>query len=209
MNIMSARTTTAALLALLLAGCSPIPGQAVEAQDMTAAGNDCTEVEAPMTMIPAEANDEPRLRIPQPDGWETTTMAEANTGRFEMENKHLAGGDFAWVLVMLESQPGKDDPEMVLDAFREGMLSEAGATNVDVTDGTVCGHRAQTMRYEITPREQLSVTTPAASLVVVAHGTDRTYAAIVSILTTNSDVPEYKDAAETIFTGFQVLPSVT
>jgi hypothetical protein len=35
-----------------------------------------------------------------------------------MENMHLTADDFASVLVMLESQPGHDDPETVLTGFQ-------------------------------------------------------------------------------------------
>jgi hypothetical protein len=210
MIITRARIVSAAVavLALLASGCSAVTGNAVGRHDMTAAGNDCTEVEAPMTPISAEANEEPRLRIPQPAGWEVVTAVDAETARFQMENPQLTDDDFAWVMVGLESQPGHDDPAMVIDAIREGMLSEAEATDVTVTDGTVCGQPAQTLSYTMTPDELLSIPAPGTSLVVVTHGTNRTYAAIVTILTTNPDAAAYQDAAETILTGFQVLPSV-
>jgi hypothetical protein len=211
MTITRAKTmsASAAVLALLAGGCgSDVTGVAVGRRDMTAAGNGCTEVSAPMTPISTKANDEPRLRIPQPSGWEPTTTVDSDISRFEMENENLTPDDFAWLLVGLESEPGRDDPAMVLDAIREGMLTEAGARDVKVTDGTVCGHPAQTLRYTIAPDELLPVTAPATSLVVVAHGTNKTYAAIVTIMTTNDDTPAYQHAAETILTGFQVLPSV-
>jgi len=211
MTITRAKTMSAAavVLALLAGGCgSEVNGVAVGRRDMTAAGNGCTEVSAPITPISTKTNDEPRLRIPQPSGWEPTTTVDSDISRFEMENENLTADDFAWVLVALESQPGQDDPTTVFEAFREGMLAGAGAGDVKVTDGTVCGHPAQTLRYTMAPDDRLPVTAPATSLVVVAHGTNETYAAIVTILTTNTDIPAYRHAAETILTGFQVLPSV-
>jgi hypothetical protein len=206
-----AKTVSAAslVLALLAGGCgSEVTGVAVGQRDMTAAGNGCTEVSAPITPISTMANDEPRLLIPQPEGWESTPTLDSEIARYEMENKTLTGDGFAWVLVGLKSEPGQHDPTVVLDAIREGMLTEADARDVEVTDGTVCGHPAQTLRYTIAPDDRLPVAAPGTSLVVVAHGSSKTYVAIVSILTTSADTPAYQLAADTIVTGFQVLPSV-
>jgi hypothetical protein len=211
MIIKRTRTISAAVavLALIAAGCgSKVTGVAVGRHDMTAAGNGCAEVSAPVTPISTMANDEPRLLIPQPEGWQSTPTLDSEIARFEMENKTLTDDGFAWVLVGLKSEPGQHDPSVVLDAIREGMLTEAGAIDVEVTDGTVCGHPAQTLRYTVAPDDRLPVAAPGTSLVVVAHGSSKTYVAIVSILTTSADTPAYQLAADTILTGFQVLPSV-
>jgi hypothetical protein len=211
MIIKRTRTISAAVavLALIAAGCgSKVTGVAVGRHDMTAAGNGCAEVSAPVTPISTMANDEPRLLIPQPEGWQSTPTLDSEIARFEMENKTLTDDGFAWVLVGLKSEPGQHDPSVVLDAIREGMLTEAGAIDVEVTDGTVCGHPAQTLRYTVAPDDRLPVAAPGTSLVVVAHGSSKTYVAIVSILTTSGDTPAYQLAADTILTGFQVLPSV-
>jgi hypothetical protein len=205
-----ARTASAAavLAALLGGGCgSEVAGVAVGRDDMSAAGNGCTEVSAPMTPISTMANDEPRLRIPQPSGWKSTTTLDSEASRFEMEHEHLTADDFAWVLVAMESELGRHDPASVLDSIRQALVTEAGARDVKVTDGTVCGHPAQTLRYTMAPDDLLPATAPGTALVVVANGTSKTHAVIVSILTTNPDVPAYQRAAETILTGFQVLPS--
>ena len=210
MIITRARTIigAAVLLALLADGCGrEVTGVAVGRQDMTGAGNGCTAVSAPMTPIPTQANDEPRMLIPQPSGWEPTTMLDSEMKRFEMVNESLTANDFAWVLVALDSEPGRSEPKTVFDAARRGIVTEAGGTDMKVTDGTVCGYPAQTLHYTMAAT-RLPIATPATTLTVVVQTPGKTYAAVVNITTTDADNPDYRRAAETMLTGLQVLPSV-
>ena len=89
--------------ALLATSCTRLVTDArvVAAPDMGKAGataQDCTSVDAPMTKIPDHTDEEPLLRIPQPQGWERLTMMDSQLIRFGQqdfwpgnEDRHHAG----------------------------------------------------------------------------------------------------------------------
>jgi hypothetical protein len=196
----------AVLLALLFVGCTrQVSGVAIGRQDITGAGNACTAVSAPLTPIPTQAEDEPRMLIPQPSGWQRTTMRDSEYIRFVMVKQSLTANDFASsVVVSLQSKAGRIDPTTVFDNARHELVTNAGATDLVVTDGTVCGHPAQTIHYTEAATGRVAAH-PGTLLTAVVHTTGKTYAADVTIITTNDDHPAYQRAAETILTGFQLL----
>ena len=83
------------------------------------------------------------MLIPQPSGWEQTTVPDFELFRFVMVNRSLLANDFATIAtVMLESEAGRKDPASVFENIRESLVTVAGATDLVATDGTLCGHRS-------------------------------------------------------------------
>jgi hypothetical protein len=202
----------AAATAMLLAtGCTRTieDARVVAAPDMgkaAADGSECTQVEAPMTTVPGLRDDEPVLKIPQPDGWERVTMMDSEVIRFTMRNIGLAKDGFAPTAVLtLESHPGVSDPKEVFDSQQSALESGIGATGVQSTQGNLCGLPAETFEY-VTPPIGPIAPHPAKVVCAVLQLKDRTFATTLTVQSADADNPTYRRDAETILTGFQLLP---
>jgi hypothetical protein len=208
MTITRARTliSAAVLLTVLAVGCTrEVVGVAAMEQNVAAGVLDaCTEVSAPMTPVPAEADDEPRMLIPQPSGWERTPEPDSKLVRFAMAYVSLTASRLALVAVALKSKVGHDDPATVFDDLRWAAEKDPGTTDLVFSDTTVCGNPAQTVNYTRMATDELPTRTETM-LAVVVHTTGKTHAASVAISTNDPDNPEYQRALHTIVTGFQVL----
>jgi hypothetical protein len=197
---------------LLVASCTRYvdDARAVAADDRSPLGAadaaQCTTVDAPLTTIATLKDDEPVLKIPQPQGWVRSTKLDSELFRFAMINHGLAGGGFASnVVVTLESVPGFEEPDAVFDSQREALASGFGATDLRVTEHTLCGLPAETVQYQ-TPVMGNLATHPGTVVMAVLHTEDKTYASSVTIQTAEPDDPAYKQDADAILTGFQMLP---
>ena len=184
----------------------------VAAPDMGKAGataSDCTSVDTPMTSIADHSDEEPIMKIPQPDGWERVTLMDSELIRFTMRNEGLVRDDFAptaWV--MLESHPGLAEP-------REGVRRSSrtrseflgiGATDVQADATTLCQLPAETIDY-ITPQLGPLPPHPARVVTAVLHTEkDARAATTLTVQSADADDPTYQRDAETILTGFQMLP---
>lgn len=199
--------------ALLLAGCSSeTDGQATagSASESSAAGSDgsgCTEGSAPLTPIEGVEQDEPRLLIPQPAGWERNTSLDSELIRFAMANRDLTAESFSPnAVVTLEHVPSTDvDPQDVLDQQKSALESQAGATDIDVQSTPNCGSTAETVSYTL-PAQGAVPAHPARVLIIAAPFGDSTWTATVTVQAVNPDDPTYVQDAEAILTGFQMLP---
>lgn len=183
--------------------------QVVPAPDLgrapAAAAADCTSVEAPLTTIPT-ATGEPVMKIPQPKGWKRSTMMDSELIRFMMGNRDLTQDNFApTAVVTLESDRGITEADEVFDAERHSLQSGFGATDLEVTKHTLCGLPAETIHY-VTPAMGTVGPHPAVVVCVVLHTEDATYAASVTVQTTDPQNRIFKNDAEQILTGFQMLP---
>jgi hypothetical protein len=166
----------------------------------------CETVDDPLTTIPAVKDGEPVMKIPQPRGWVRSTQLDSELFRFAMINRNLAAGDFTPNLVVtLESVPGIEQPEQVFESQREGLESTFGATDLRITEHTLCGLPAETVRY-LTPAMGNLAPHPGTVVIAVLHTDDATYAATVTIQTADPRNPTYQRDAETILKGFQRLP---
>jgi hypothetical protein len=212
--VITSRTATVllAVATILLASCtryvddaraiagadrSPLPGSEA---------SQCETVDAPLTTIPALGDDEPVMKIPQPQGWDRSTMMDSELIRFAMGNPNLTKDGFASnVVVTLESAPGIEEPNVVFDTTREAMESEFGATDVRVTGHRLCGLPAQIMQYQ-TPVIGNIAPHPGSAVVAVLHTDNTTYAVSVTIQTADPDNPVYRRDADLILNGFQMLP---
>lgn len=166
---------------------------------------DCRAVEAPLADVEPLDEGEPVLRIPQPDGWERFSELDDDLFRYTMSNVAIASDEFApTVVVTLESKPGIEDPSVVFEQQRQSLERGFGATNVTVTETTLCGLPAELIDY-ITPPIDPVGELPAQVLIAVMHTDDRTYAATVTTQTDDPGNPIYQDDTEQILGGFQML----
>ena len=183
--------------------------KAVAAPDLGKAGADaaaCTPVDAPLTTIRAENDEEPILKVPQPDGWKRVTMAGPELIRFTMRNAGLAAGPFApTAVVTLESVAGDRDPDQVFEAQLDSLQQGAGATDVKVTATTVCDLPAEIVTYT-TPSIGPIPPHPAKVLCAVLRTDERTFAATLTLQSAAVTDPDYDKQADAIMRGFQVLP---
>jgi hypothetical protein len=166
---------------------------------------DCTPVDAPLTDIDVVDDEEPVLRIPQPDGWERFTEMDSDLFRFTMTNIDLASDQFApTVVVTLESKRGMEDPTVVFEAQRQSLELGFGATDLSVIERVQCGLPAEVIEYTTPPLGGLGAL-PAQVLIAVMHTDDRTYAVTVTSQTDDPLNPQYQSDTEQILGGFQML----
>ena len=201
-----------AMATVLLASCTRYvdDARAVAGDDSsTAAEPDasrCEMVDAPLTTIPAIADDEPVMKIPQPRGWVRSTKLDSELFRFAMINRSLVREDFASnVVVTLESAPGIEQSDAVFEAQRASLESTFGATDLRVRKHTLCGLPAETVQYQ-TPVMGNLAPHPGTVLMAVLHADALTYAASVTVQTADPENPEYQRDADMMLTGFQFLP---
>lgn len=126
------------------------------AGDTAAVGDpgSCTPVDAPMLNIPTVSDDEPRLRIPQPPGWERSTEFDnLDEGvRFSLVNTDLFGDEAPENSVVVTVEPAPDaDAQTSFERTRADLvyiLDEEGLpTDMETTGGAVCGLPAWTVTY--------------------------------------------------------------
>ena len=109
-------------------------------------------------------------------------------------------------VVTLESHPGITEPQEVFDAQQDALESGVGATDVRVSETTLCELPAETIDY-ITPHHRRTMPPhPATVLTAVMHTDNETYAMTMTVQSADPDNPTYQRDAETILTGFQMLP---
>jgi hypothetical protein len=133
-------------------------------------------------------------------------MVDSELIRFTMRNPSLAADGFAAnAVVTLESLPEIAEPRQVFDAQNDALESGLGATDVRVTEHTLCGLPAETLHYTA-PAIGPVGPHPASSLCAVLHTDDTTFAVSVTVQSGDADNPGYHRDSETILTGFQMLP---
>lgn len=207
----SARRMNAALaMAALsvLVGCTTVvSGSAVKAPGAAnVKSSACEDVSTLMTPIEQRAPGEPQLRIPQPQGWQRTKMLDSEVIRYAMGNKALTANDFSpTAVVTLESGPGTDDQQKIFDEERSALVDRLGATDLSTTTATLCGHGAEIVDYTAPPMGRIPPR-KVKTLMVAARFGDSTYVATVTIQGTDPGNSTYARDANTILTGFQMLP---
>jgi len=185
-----------------------VDAQPLASDELRSTGADasaCTQVDAPLTDIEPVEDNEPVLRIPQPDGWERYTAMDSELIRFTMSSVDLASDDFApTVVVTLESKSGIEDAADVFDAQRASLEDGFGATDLVVSSEELCGLPAEFVEYTTPPLGAIGQL-PAQVIMAVLHTDDRTYAATVTSQTKDPLDPRYQDETEQILRGFQML----
>jgi hypothetical protein len=198
-------TTAAAAVAVSLSACTAVVDGAAVAGDL----GPCTHVAAPMLDVPASSSSEPRMRIPQPAGWERTTELEEEDGHTRLA---LSDADAA-VIVMVRSIPD-DDPATIFDNFHIGMLEgleeEGLSADLTRTPTTLCGLPSETITIAAADTSTGAAVNAlpsdsADAVAVVAESGGDTYLIVVIQINDAADAAQRRDE-EKILTGFEVLP---
>lgn len=190
----------AAAVAVAMAGCS---GSA----DTAAPAAACAEVSVPLTDIPARSDQEPRLRLPQPDGWERATQFDSDSIRYAIRDPKLAADGFTPNAVVTLQKVGADTrtPQQILDAQSQQLVKKLKVTDMKATPGQVCGSPAQAITYTA-PKAGKIPARRATSLATVLQAGDASYIATVTVQTVKADDPTYATDSAAIIKGFQILP---
>ncbi len=205
-NGWQARTLAAGLagvLALTVAGCS---GDAASADK-------CQSVAAPLTDVPTRTDQEPRMRVPLPQGWERSTKMDNEQIRFAIRNPGLAADGFTpnAVVTLQRLGPHKGKPELILEAQNEQLTKKLKLTDMTSTPAEVCGAPALSSTYtapEINMGKKLPRVPPrsASQLGAIYKTGDVNWVATLTVQTVKPDNQTFaKDSAE-ILKGFQLLP---
>ena len=192
-----------AALGLTVAGCS---GSKPSAEK-------CQSVAAPLTDIPTRTDQEPRLRIPVPPGWERTAKMDSEQIRFSIRNEGLTADGFTPNAVVTLQKVAGDlgKPDQILQAQQEQLNKKLNLKDVTTTSTNVCGAPALSSTYS-TPELKLSPKIPpipprkATSLGMVYRAGDSNYVATLTVQTIKPDNPAYVKDSEEIIKGFQLLP---
>ncbi|ODQ85141.1 hypothetical protein BHQ17_24405 [Mycolicibacterium holsaticum] len=178
---------------------------AVPAAEATVGGA-CAPTEGQLAVIQTDP-DEPVLKMPQPPGWERNTWMESDgIFRFALYNNSMMSTDGVApsALVSLDEERSLTPADSIF-MLKRGALSAIGATDVTTEKHTVCGLPAETVRY-LTGAIAGLAPHPATLLLVSLQTADRTYTASLTIEAVDSQDPTFEADAESMLSGFQMLP---
>lgn len=196
-------TVTAAVLVVALSGCSAGKPSADE----------CQTVAAPMSDIPTRTDQEPKMRIPVPQGWERSTKQDSESVRYAIRNEGLTKDGFTpnAVVTLQKISAAAGKPDKILEAQNEQLTKKLKITDMKAESTKVCGATALSSSY-IAPELKLSPKIPtipqrqATSLGVIYKSGDSYFVATLTVQAIKGDNPTYTKDADVILKGFQILP---
>lgn len=193
-----------ALLAVTAVGCS---GEKVSADK-------CQAVSGELIDVPTRTDQEPKMRVPVPAGWERTTKMDSENIRFALRNQGLSADGFTPNAVVTLQKVSADigKPEQLLEAQNDQLSKKLKVADMNSTPTQVCGATALATTYtapemKINPKIPPIPPRTATSLGVVYKTGDVSYVATITVQTVKPDNPTYIKDADTIIKGFQLLPA--
>jgi hypothetical protein len=173
----------------------------------------CSSVSAQLVDIPTRTDQEPKMRIPLPQGWERTTKMDSESIRFAIRNPALAADGFTPNAVVTLQKVGSDigKPEKVLEAQNDQLAKKLKLTDMKATPVELCGAPALSATYTA-PEVKLGPKAPpipprnATSLSSVYKGSAISYIVMVTVQTIKPDNQTFNADSATILKGFQLLP---
>ncbi|WP_234784875.1 LpqN/LpqT family lipoprotein [Mycolicibacter heraklionensis] len=204
---MAIALTSAALVAAVLIVIRRSHEPAVEASDSSLSSK-CAPSPVPLAHLDHRAADEPRLALPQPNGW---VFDAAGPPRPPIVRAVMAGrelGAYGFVpntVVTLENLTDKVELRTPQDALE---WESAGITGiVDQSRGVICGYPAVIIAYNADdegPGGMALRRREVTSLIVAGQDSgNRLWAATVTIQSRDPSNPAYTIAKQAILTGFQ------
>lgn len=193
----------AAALTVSAAGCS----------SNTPSAEKCQEVSVELSDIPTRTDQEPKMRIPAPQGWERSTKMDSEQIRFAIRSPGLAADGFTPnAVVTLQKVPSDvGRPEQILQAQNDQLTKKLKLTDLNATPTEVCGAPALFTTYTA-PEVKLGKKAPAIpprsakQLGVVYKAGDLIWVATLTVQTVKPDDPTYVKDSDEIVKGFQLLP---
>ncbi|MEZ0356723.1 LpqN/LpqT family lipoprotein [Mycobacterium sp. SA01] len=189
----------AAALAVTITGCS---------DDNKPVAAKCAEVSAPLVDVPTRTDQEPRLRLPQPQGWERTDKLDSESIRFAIRNPALAEDGFTPnAVVTLQKVAAKEgNAQQILDIQNKQLVARLKVTDLKTSSATICGSTAQSTTYTAPAMGKIPART-ATSLAVVFNDGDVNYVSTLTVQTIKPDNPTYAADSAMILKGFQIIPA--
>ncbi len=205
-DVRRAAIRAAAVLALCVSLAACTGEEAPTENSAAAVGNPdaCKQVDAPMQDIPT-SDTEPQMRIPQPPGWERSTEFDNDITRFALlGSDSSAPQNIVTVSLGILPEPADGDMQTILDDLKTEMITVLDAndmrTNYVTTATTVCGQPARVHTSE----GSLPGRTVTGLHVVTQHEGNVYWAQVVVGI--KPDNSTYKREADTIVSGFQMVP---
>jgi hypothetical protein len=163
----------------------------------------CTKVSAPLSTILPRVDDEPLLRLPQPEGWQRITAMDSELIRYMIRNPALRASA---VVSQEDVTKANASPQDVIDAEFSSATAFVGATDVvRSSHPPVCGSPAGTVTFNVPERGAVPALSGIALAAVTAGA--RKYAVVLTVQTAEPDNPDYAADEKSIIDGFQVLPA--
>ncbi|MCB0931117.1 MAG: LpqN/LpqT family lipoprotein [Mycobacterium sp.] len=166
-----------------------------------------------MSDIPTRTDQEPKMRIPVPEGWERSTKQDNESVRFAIRNQGLAVDGFTpnavVTLQKLSISAGK--PAQILEAQTDQLTKKLNVTDLKTASTEVCGATAMSSSYKapelkLNPRIPAIPPRDAKTLGVIYKSGDSYFVATLTVQTVQGDNQTYIKDADTIIKGFQILP---
>jgi hypothetical protein len=158
-----------------------------------------------MLDVPVGSSSEPRMRIPEPAGWQRDLDIEDYDPNVRLALSDTAAGPGYGVSVMIRQVPDAE-PATIFDNLEMGMMEaleqEKLPTDVTRAANTLCGLPSEMMTFAVTDAPSGE---SATTLVVVAESGGDTYLISVMQIVDPEDEAQVREA-ETVLTGFEVLP---
>jgi hypothetical protein len=169
------------------------------------AAEKCSAVPAEMLTLQAQSPDEPVVRIPLPRGWDRVTKADSDMVRAMLRASFLdSGGAAPTAVVAIAKAPGSIPAGGVFDRQLSDLKRALDATIVSQTPLRVCDLPARDIQYTASihggPEHPVRV-------VVVADQDTPTYVVTLTAQSLEPDNPTYRNDADTLLRGLQVLPA--
>jgi hypothetical protein len=207
-----------ALVMVAVPGCAGAEQRAETAATASAqakvesVSHQCPSVVADRWMdVPTKGDDEPRLRIPQPAGWERSDDLDPEKGRLLLRNESLNDGDRVAVAVvnLVGARDNSEALEQVVSAGVDS-LREDGSELINTT-ATLCGYPAAKITYSKAQPAADEGQPPAVApritgLISAANVSGRIWTTVVMLQAPNPDDPTFVADVKTILDGVQILP---
>ncbi|WP_293305749.1 LpqN/LpqT family lipoprotein [Mycolicibacterium sp.] len=165
--------------------------------------------------VPTRTDQEPKMRVPLPPGWERTTKMDNESIRFAIRNPALAVDGFTPNAVVTLQKVSLDvgKPTQILDAQNDQLAKKLKAKDLTSTPTEVCGapamsssYTAPEMRVSPNPKIPPVPSRKATSLGAVYRGEDANYVATLTVQSVKPDDKTFAQDSQTILKGFQLLP---
>lgn len=168
----------------------------------------CSVVTVPLLEVPLDNDSEPRVEVPQPEGWERIKRFESGVVRVYLSAPDLqANGFVPNATVAIANLTGKVASEDAAFAAERNGLDMFGVTDVVEASGTVCGYPSKTLTYNM-GLGKIPVHRVTTSIVAVKNG-GKVFTIGVSVQALDDTVRGFDSGRETILAGLQVSPPAT
>ena len=158
--------------------------------------------------VPSKSADEPRLRIPQPAGWEPVEGIDNAELRLVLRNERLGVGTHVpTITVLVENPVPIASADQLLDSEVQNLKDE-GFTDVAETPTDVCGYAATKVTFvDPPPSPQGTIPArPSTAVIAAPEINGHLWGTGVLIQAVDPEDSVFIADLNTVLTGFQIHP---